>query len=100
MPVTITTRVSEKLVKMIDKIAEKEGMDRSTVLRRFLEQSTQEWLLQKSLKEHEEGKLTLRQVAKNSGLSLWEVIGEIKNRKTYFPYTYKDLEEDLKVVNE
>ena len=40
MPVTITTRVEEKLVKLIDHIAKKEGMDRSTVLRRFFTQSS------------------------------------------------------------
>ena len=38
MPITITTRVNDSLAKLIDKIAKKEGMDRSTVLRRFLEQ--------------------------------------------------------------
>jgi predicted HTH domain antitoxin len=100
MPVTITTRVSDNLVKLIDKIAKKEGMDRSTVLRRFLEQSTKNWLIEKSLKEFQEGKLTLRQAAKNSGLSLWEIIDEVKNKKIYFPYTIEDLKDDLRAVNE
>ena len=72
MPVTITTRVNDDLLKLIDEIAKREGMDRSTVLRRFLEQSAKNWLIDKSLKEYEEGKLTLRQAAKISELSLWE----------------------------
>ena len=100
MPVTITTRVNDSLVKLIDEIAQKEGMDRSTVLRRFLEQSAREWLINKSLKEFQEGKLTLRQAAKISKLSLWEVIEEAKKRKTYFPYTIEDLRDDLKAANE
>lgn len=100
MPVTITTRVNDNLAKLIDEIAKKEGMDRSTVLRRFLEQSAKNWLIKKSLKEYQEGKLTLRQVAKISKLSLWEVIEEAKNRKTYFPYTIEDLKDDLRTANE
>jgi len=100
MPVTITTRVSDNLAKLIDKIAKKEGMDRSTVLRRFLEQSIKNWLIEKSLKEYQEGKLTLRQAAKISGLSLWEIIEEVKNKKIYFPYTIEDLKDDLRAVNE
>jgi predicted HTH domain antitoxin len=52
------------------------------------------------LKEYEEGKLTLRQAAKISGLSLWEALYEIKNRKTYLPYTIEDLKDDLRAVNE
>jgi predicted HTH domain antitoxin len=100
MPVTITTRVNDDLLKLIDEIAKREGMDRSTVLRRFLEQSAKTWLIDKSLKEYEEGKLTLRQAAKISGLSLWEALYEIKNRKTYLPYTIEDLKDDLRAVNE
>ena len=100
MPVTITTRVNDDLLKLIDEIAKKEGMDRSTVLRRFLEQSAKTWLIDKSLKEYEEGKLTLRQATKISGLSLWEALYEIKNRKTYLPYTIEDLKDDLRAVNE
>ncbi|MBU4313940.1 MAG: UPF0175 family protein [Actinobacteria bacterium] len=100
MPVTITTRVNDSLAKLIDEIAKKEGMDRSTVLRRFLEQSAKNWLIKKSLKEYQEGKLTLRQAAKISKLSLWEVIEEVKNRKTYFPYTIEDLKDDLRAANE
>ena len=100
MPVTITTRVNDSLVKLIDEIAQKEGMDRSTVLRRFLEHSAKEWLINKSLQEFQEGKLTLRQAAKISGLSLWEAIDEAKTRKTYFPYTIEDLRDDLKAANE
>jgi len=100
MPVTITTRVNDNLAKLIDEIAKKEGMDRSTVLRRFLEQSIKNWLIEKSLKEYQEKKLTLRQVAKISGLSLWEIIEEVKNRKTYFSYTIEDLKDDLRAVNE
>ena len=100
MPVAITTRVNNDLLKLIDEIAEKEGLDRSTVLRRFLEKSAKTWLIDKSLKEYEEGKLTLRQAAKISGLSLREALYEIKNRKTYLPYTIEDLKDDLRAVNE
>lgn len=100
MPVTITTRVNDNLAKLIDNIAQKEGMDRSTVLRRFLEQSAKNWLINKSLKDYQDGRITLRQAAKISELSLWEAIEEAKNRKIYFPYTVDDLKDDLRAANE
>ena len=100
MPVTITTRVNDNLARLIDEIAQNEGMDRSTVLRRFLEQAAKDWLIKKSLEEYQEGKLTLRHAAKISGLSLWEVIEEFKKRKAYFPYTIEDLRGDLKAAND
>lgn len=96
MPVTVTTRVEEELAKIIDSIAKKEGMDRSTVIRRFLLRAVKDWLIEKSLDEYEEGKLTLWQAAEKCGLSLWEVINEVKKREIHVPYTLEELREDLK----
>lgn len=96
MPVTVTTRVEEKLAKIIDSIAKREGMDRSTVIRRFLLRAVKDWLIEKSLDEYEEGKLTLWQAAEKCGLSLWEMINEVKKREIHVPYTLEELKEDLK----
>jgi len=96
MPVTVTTRVDEELVKIIDRIAKEEGMDRSTVIRRFLLRAVKEWLIEKSLEEYEQGRLTLWQAAKRCGLSLWEMINEVKKREVHVPYTLEELREDLK----
>ena len=96
MPVTVTTRVDEELVKIIDRIAKEEGMDRSTVIRRFLLRAVREWLIEKSLEEYEQGRLTLWQAAKRCGLSLWEMINEVKKREVHVPYTLGELREDLK----
>jgi predicted HTH domain antitoxin len=96
MPVTVTTRVDEELVKIIDRIAKEEGMDRSTVIRRFLLRAVKEWMIEKSLKEYEQGKLTLWQAAERCGLSLWEMINEVKKREVHVPYTLEELKEDLK----
>ena len=96
MPVTVTTRVGEELVKIIDSIAKREGMDRSTVIRRFLLRAVKDWLIEKSLDEYEQGKLTLWQAAEKCGLSLWEMINEVKKREIHVPYTLEELKEDLK----
>lgn len=71
-------------------------MDRSTVIRRFLLRAVKDWLIEKSLDEYEEGKLTLWQAAEKCGLSLWEMINEVKKREIHVPYTLEELKEDLK----
>lgn len=96
MPKTITSRVDDKLVKLIDKIAQEEGMDRSTVIRRFLISSTKEWLIEKNLKKYEEGKITLWQAAEYCELTIWEMIAEVKKRGVKVPYDSKEFQEDLK----
>ncbi len=95
MPVTLTTRVDDDLAKLIDEIAKEEGMDRSTVMRRFLAKAVKDWLIEKSLKDYEEGKITLWQAAERCGLSLWEIVNEAKRRDIHIPYTLDDLKEDV-----
>ncbi len=96
MPVTLTTRVDDELAKLIDEIAKQEGMDRSTIMRRFLSKAVRDWLIEKNLKDYEEGKITLWQAAENCNLSLWEIINEAKKREVSVPYTLEDLKEDVK----
>ena len=96
MPTTLTTRVEDYLAKTIDEIAIVEGMDRSTVIRRFLSKAVRNWLIERSLEEYEEGKVTLWQAAKKCGLSLWEMIDEVKQRAIHVPFSLEDLKEDLK----
>jgi len=96
MPVTFTTRVEEELAKVLDEIARREGMDRSTVIRRFLMKAVKEWLIERSLEDYEEGKVTLWQAAARCDMSLWEMISEVKKREIHVPYTLEELREDLK----
>jgi predicted HTH domain antitoxin len=95
MPVTYTTRIEEDLAKIIDEVSKEEGMDRSTVIRRFLMKAVKEWLIEKSLEDYEQGKVTLWQAAERCGLSLWEITIEAKKREIHVPYTLEEFREDL-----
>jgi len=96
MPVTITTRVEDELAKVIDEVAKREGMDRSTVIRRFLLKAVKDWLIERSLEDYQQGKVTLWEAATRCDLSLWEIINEVKKREIHVPYTLEELKADLK----
>lgn len=95
---TVTTRVNEELSERIDEIAEEEGLDRSTVVRKFLADGTRNWLIEKNLEDYEAGRVTLWQAADRCGLSLWEIIQEAREREIHVPYTVDELEEDLRAL--
>lgn len=96
MPVTYTTRIGEDLAKVIDEVSKEEGLDRSTVIRRFLMKAVKEWLIERSLEDYEQGKVTLWQAAERCGLSLWEIVIEARKREIHVPYTLEEFREDLK----
>lgn len=95
---TVTTRVDEELSERIDEIAKKEGLDKSTVIRKFLADSTKNWLIEKALEDYEAGRITLWQAADRCGLSLWEMIQEAMEREVHVPYTIEELEKDLRAL--
>jgi predicted HTH domain antitoxin len=96
LPVTFTTRIEEDLAKIIDEVSKEEGMDRSTVIRRFLIKAVKEWLIERNLQDYEQGRVTLWQAAKICDLSVWEMTLEAKKRETHVPYTIEEFKEDLK----
>jgi len=100
MPITITTRVEDSLVREIDKIAKERSIDRSAVIRKLLVKSLREWEIENVLHKYEEGKLTLWQAADAVGFSLWEIIREVRIRGIRVPYTVEDLKDDLRALNE
>ena len=98
MPVTVTTRIEEDLATAIDDVAKIEGMDRSTVIRRFLSKALRDWLIERSLAEYQDGRLTLWRAADKCGLSIWEIVAEVRKREAHVPYTLEELREDLKAL--
>jgi len=88
--VTVKTRVKEELAKATDEVAKEEGMDRSTVIRRFLSKAVRDWLIEKSLAAYGEGRLTLSQAAERCRLSLWETVEEARKReRSAYPTRFK-----------
>lgn len=99
MPTTVTTRVEDEVVRDLDRIAAAEAIDRSSVIRKFLTISLEEWKIGKSLEDYEKGKVTLWQAARKCGISLWEMIDKAKEKRTHVPYGLDELKEDLKGLN-
>lgn len=50
------------------------------------------------LKDYEQGRITLWRAAHDCGISLWEMIEEVKKRGTLVPYGMEDLQDDLKAL--
>lgn len=98
MPTTITTRVEDTIVLDIDAVASQEAIDRSAVIRKFLIRSLKEWKIQRALEAYEQGKTTLWKAAKDCGISLWEMIEEVKTRDVHVPYRLEDFKDDLRAL--
>ena len=100
MAKTITTRLDDEYVKRIDELAAQKGVDRSALLRSFLLYALKEQIIRDSLENYKSGKTTLWETAQQCNLSLWEMIQQVKHSHIHASYDLKELEKDLRALNE
>lgn len=93
---TIATRVPKEIDELLLKIMKEERLDKSATTRRILELGIAEWREERALDTLKKGKATLAKAAEIAGLSIYEMIELVKEKKMdYIHITPKDLEEEV-----
>lgn len=96
MTATVTTRVSEDVLRQIDEFSAGKNMDRATMLRNLLEEGLVAEKKRKVLSEYKERKISLQRAAELLGIHLVEMLELIEREGIYLDYTAEELREDLK----
>jgi predicted HTH domain antitoxin len=91
----VSTRVPEDMAKDIEEIEKEEKADRATVVRKLLAKAIADRKLERALTLYSNGKVTLWKASKIAGLSLWEMMEIVRQRKISFQYSYEDFREDF-----
>ncbi|MEK6792369.1 MAG: UPF0175 family protein, partial [Nanoarchaeota archaeon] len=91
-----TIRLSSEVDRDIETIAKFEDTDKSKVIREIMALGIKEKKLQEALFLFTKGKISMWKAATLCGLSLWEMMDIISERKITVPYGINQLEEDLK----
>lgn len=94
----VSARLPKERVRLLEKIAKEEKVDKSTILDRALEHYMREWRLKKAIESYREGMVTLSRAAEIAGVSVWEMIDILAQRKIQSQYDVEALEEDLKAL--
>src|SRR3990172_420522 len=91
----ISTRLPPEMKKEIEWYAKKEKIGNTVALRKVLDKGLREIKLEHALEEYRKGKITLWKAASMAGVSLWEMLDIVKEKKIPILYTLKDLKEDI-----
>lgn len=95
---TVTARLPRKTLQEIERVAEKEKVDRSELIRRLLDAALQQRRVDEAIRAYQDGKVTLWKAAELAGLSLRRMMELTREKKIPIPYTTDDLERDLEYV--
>ena len=94
----ITTRLPEKFIKRIKEIAEKENVDVSTIIRKFLAESIKDWKIKHALNQYSHGIFSFGEAVKFAEISAWDFPDLLKKHKIHINYDDDEFERDIKFI--
>ena len=93
----ISTRLDEKEIEELNKISEREHIDRSSLIRKFLLAQIQEYRLKESGEKYRKGLVSMAEAATLAKVSIYRMIEYVEREKIQAPsLTDLEMEEDLK----
>mgnify|MGYP001315186720 CR=1 FL=1 len=99
MAKTITTRLPEDFVLEINKLAKKENLDMSAVIRRLLANALKQERLKEVINSLSSHKISIGQAALKLNISLWDMMDLAKERNIdWNEYVESDLEKDIQIL--
>lgn len=94
----LNLRVPETIVQGLDEIASKEQIDRTALARKMLTEAIQRWKKDDAIAACQRGEITKARAAELAGMSVYDVIDEVRRRGAPPSYTLDELSQDLKLL--
>jgi predicted HTH domain antitoxin len=95
MPVT-TIRLDEEDLRYLDGIAERQSLDRTSLIKKAIKLGVSDILLEDALEKYKKGSCSAWECARQAQLTLWEFLEELRKREIYLRTDEIELEYALK----
>ncbi|MFO8019621.1 MAG: hypothetical protein R6U96_13420 [Promethearchaeia archaeon] len=82
---TISTRLDEADAEKLEKIAEKESLDRAALVRKFILQKLKEYDIKQMAKLYKKGVVSLQEAASQAKVSLYEMMEYVQKENIHPP---------------
>ncbi len=93
----VSTRLNEKEIEELNKISERESMDRSSLIRKFLLAQIQEYRLKESGEKYRKGLVSMAEAATLAKVSIYTMMDYVDREKIQSPsLSDSEMEEDFK----
>ena len=92
----ISVRFPKEDAAIIEKIAKEERTDKTTAFKKIFALGTRQYNLENAIRQYGAGKISIGKAAEIAGISIWEIMEELKARNIANPMTRDDYREGLK----
>lgn len=96
--VSLGIRLDKKVIEELNRIADEEHEDRTTVIRKLIASAIEDYKKRKVLKMYEQGKISISKAAEDTGLTIGD-IEEYMVREGYrSKYSTQDLQREMELL--
>ena len=92
---TVSTRISEDELDLLDEMAVRSGLDRASMTKTLLRRGLEQLRFDEAVAAYRARRVTLSRAAEIAGISIWDLIGRMEEQELTIHYEIADLEEDL-----
>jgi predicted HTH domain antitoxin len=93
--VTVSARIARSQLKEVERLAQTQGLDKSTVVRALLDLGIKETKLKEALDLIRERKVSVWRAAKMAGTDYRTMLAALRTHNVPFPLSEKELEREL-----
>ncbi len=98
--VTIATRLPKEDERELEAVMKQERLDKSAAARKVIEIGLAEWRKEQALEKLRNGRISLLAAAQAAGLSVWEMIELVKEKRVdYLRISAEELERELEMLS-
>ena len=90
MSKTISTRIDDEDAEKLEKIAKKENIDRSALVRKFILQKLKEYDIKQMTDLYQKGIVSLQEAASQANVSLYEIMEYVQKENIHPPDQAKE----------
>lgn len=93
---TVSTRLDEQDLALIQSLAELEGCDRATLIKSILRRGMAHLRREQAVRAYRREEVTMSKAAELAGLDLWDFLALMESEKLEIHYDVADFEQDLR----
>lgn len=97
---TVSARLPDDAVEELDTVAELLDLDRSTVIRKALDEGLHDLRVRMAIERYQTGNVSMNQAARLAGVSLGEWFDIANENNLTSQLTPKDIERDVETLHE
>ena len=92
----VSARFPKEDTALLNEVSKEEKTDKTTALRKIFAMGAKQYKLERAVKQYQAGRIGIGKAAEMAGMSLWELMDELKTRNISSALTGEEYQEGLR----